>query len=595
MLWVVSALMATQDRPSSTASAPSPRRWRPRPADGVALAAALIVLGPALQPGYVLLRDMMFVPDPVWSPRLLGLTGETPRGVPSDLAVYLAALVVPAWVVQKVALLGALVLAGSGAARLAGSAGRLAAVTAAIAAIWNPWVGERLLMGHWAVLLGYAAVPWIALLAVRRLRDGGPWPGLAAAISLAGLMGASAQVLATLVLGGAVVAAGLGPDRVGARILWRRAWGPLMLHGLWAVPWAAPSLLGTAQGSDPAGFGAFTPSSDTPFGVIVSVLTGGGIWNAAAVPAGRDSVAAVGAVMMTLLAGWALLTLGRRTPEVIALVVAAGMGLFLVGLTAGGPAQALLAGLPGGGLLRDATRQSGPWVLAVAVGLGLAAGRVGAPAWGHVRWLLPALPILTLPLLAGGVGGALRPVDVPGGLSVVAQAVACTPAAGPACASDPRVVVLPFRTTRNYAWNADRPSLSPWSRLVRGEVIESGALVIDVGLDQVVVAAEDPRNVPVQAALGSTDPVSALARLGVGWVIIDDPDLAAPTGAVLVKQTAQARAFRLTPERAPTQGLPEPLTPQERRVVLVLDGAVLLGILVLAGGAFRGAKSHRKR
>ena len=116
-----------------------------------------------------------------------------------------------------------------------------------------------------------------------------------------------------------------------------------------------------------------------------------------------------------------------------------------------------------------------------------------------------------------------------------------------------------------------------------------------MGLDQVVVAAEDPRNVPVQAALGSTDPVSALARLGVGWVIIDDPDLAAPTGAVLVKQTAQARAFRLTPERAPTQGLPEPLTPQERRVVLVLDGAVLLGILVLAGGAFRGAKAHRKR
>jgi len=29
-------------------------------------------------------------------------------------------------------------------------------------AIWNPYVAERLLQGHWSLLLGYGCLPWIA-------------------------------------------------------------------------------------------------------------------------------------------------------------------------------------------------------------------------------------------------------------------------------------------------------------------------------------------------------------------------------------------------------------------------------------------------
>lgn len=583
--------MATQDRLTFTAWAAATGRWRPGAADAVAVVTALVVLGPALLPGYVLLRDMMFVPDPVWSPRLLGLTGETARAVPSDLSVYLAALIVPAWLVQKVALFGALVLAGTGAARLVGSAGRLAAVTAAVAAIWNPWVGERLLMGHWAVLLGYGTVPWIALLAARRLREGGRWPGLAAALSVAGLMGASAQLLATLALGGAVVAAFGGPDRVGAGQVWRRAWAPLALHAAWAVPWVAASVVGRVGASDPTGFEVFAPTSDTPFGVVLSILTGGGIWNTGAVPPGRNSAAAVGAVLLVLVGAWGVLTAKQRSPGVRALVYAGLAGLILVGLAAWGPTQGALAAFPGGGLLRDATRQSGPWVIVIAVGLGLAVGHLNTFAWGQVRWLLPLVPVLTLPLLGFGVGGALRSVDVPPGVTHTAGVLNREPTTA-------TIVVLPFATTRTYAWNAARPSLTPWSRSLRGEVIESSALVIDVGLRPVTVAGEDPRTDVVMTALRAPEPATALADLGVEWLVVDDPDVVAPDGAVLVEQTPQARVYRLiasalgafaqATENPPVGGEPT-------RAVLLADGAALLLIGLLAGSSLRGAKVLRRK
>ena len=52
--------------------------------------------------------------------------------------------------------------AAAGAARLVPS--RLPAARAAAAALyaWNPFLYERLLMGHWGLLVSYAALPWVA-------------------------------------------------------------------------------------------------------------------------------------------------------------------------------------------------------------------------------------------------------------------------------------------------------------------------------------------------------------------------------------------------------------------------------------------------
>ena len=49
----------------------------------------LVVLGPALAPGYTLHYDLVFVPDLPLSARTLGTDGSVPRAVPNDLVVAL--------------------------------------------------------------------------------------------------------------------------------------------------------------------------------------------------------------------------------------------------------------------------------------------------------------------------------------------------------------------------------------------------------------------------------------------------------------------------------------------------------------------------
>jgi hypothetical protein len=127
---------------------------------------ALLALGPLLVRGYVLTYDMVFVPRLELTRGLLGLDTAVPRAVPADLLVALASRLVPADLVQKLVLAGVFVAAATGAARLLPST--LPAARAATAALyaWNPFLYERLLMGHWGLLVSYAALPWVARAAI---------------------------------------------------------------------------------------------------------------------------------------------------------------------------------------------------------------------------------------------------------------------------------------------------------------------------------------------------------------------------------------------------------------------------------------------
>ncbi len=127
-------------------------RWR----DAIVLqwsAVLAVLVGlPWFRPGYVLSYDMVWVPrlvldrDDLW-----GLGSALPRAVPSDAVAALLGAAVDPQVAQRLVLLGALVLAGVGGARLVptlGTAGRLAAATLAV---WNPYVLERLAIGPWPI------------------------------------------------------------------------------------------------------------------------------------------------------------------------------------------------------------------------------------------------------------------------------------------------------------------------------------------------------------------------------------------------------------------------------------------------------------
>ena len=192
--------LAQRARPQTKPAAADPGADRGRPADPLAararlhawpaltgLVLGLLALGPALGSGFVLSYDMVFVPAPPVGYADLGLGGGPPRAVPSDLVVALAAKIIPAEFVQKLILIAIFVLACSGAAALLADrwpervAGRrlplLAQLVAGVCYAWNPFVAERLIMGQWAMLLGYAGLPWVVREVVR---PGGPDPDLGA-------------------------------------------------------------------------------------------------------------------------------------------------------------------------------------------------------------------------------------------------------------------------------------------------------------------------------------------------------------------------------------------------------------------------------
>lgn len=140
------------------------RRW---PIWG-GLLVGVLALGPALGPGFTLAYDLVFVPTPVFGATSFGLSGTLPRAVPSDALVAALGLVLPGALVQKAVLLGIFVLACCGMAALTERWPPTARVAAAVFYTWNPFVAERLLLGHWALLLGYAGLPW----AVRAVSGG---------------------------------------------------------------------------------------------------------------------------------------------------------------------------------------------------------------------------------------------------------------------------------------------------------------------------------------------------------------------------------------------------------------------------------------
>ena len=151
-----------------------------------ALLLCVLVLGPALGAGYVLSYDMVFVPDPSFSWNQLGLGADLPRAVPLDAVTTAASALVPAQLLQKLVLIVALVAAGVGAARLVPTSSVAVRLVAVTVAVWNPYVAERLVLGHWGLLLAYGALPWLVA-AVRRQRAG---PGATAGVVL--LLGACA-------------------------------------------------------------------------------------------------------------------------------------------------------------------------------------------------------------------------------------------------------------------------------------------------------------------------------------------------------------------------------------------------------------------
>lgn len=531
-----------------------------------ALVLTLAVTAPLMAPGYLLLRDAVSTPRSYLSDAALGLSQAAPRALPQDFFLALTSHVIDGGIVVKALTVSALLLAGCGAARVAAvvlDATLGAQLVACTVAIWNPYVAERLLQGHWSLLVGYAALPWVAAASFSRTSQDGQrttsWPHLVFWIALAGLT-PTGLLLAVIV---ALVCCRS----------WRNLWVVLGVGVGAALPWlvatvVARSVLPVAS----AGVPAFAARAEPGLGTLGSLAGLGGIWNAAAVPVSRTTLFAVAGtaallIVVALGARRAWEALSARPLLVLSAVAVVGPAVLA---TASGLAflDWLIRLAPGTGVLRDGQK----WVALAMPGYALAA----AAAVEVLRRWLPAVAAATgcalvllaaLPDLAWGVGGQLRSVQYPVGWHAVAAHIN----------ADPRpVAVLPPDVIRQFAWAGTAPVLDPLPRWVSAEVLVTG----DLDIGGRTVPGEGVRARAVQQMLVRGADVSQLAAAGVGWVVVegDAPALSLP----IIYRDKDISLYRVG-------GAAEPATD---RGLLIAAHLVWLGLL--AGGLF-GMVAQRRR
>ena len=475
----------------------------------------MLVLGPALGPGYLLTYDMVWVPDLALRSDFLGLGSALPRAVPSDAVVAVLDEVLPGVLLQKVVLLGALVLGGLGAARLAGRS-TVARLVAVSVYVWSPYVVERLWIGHWPLLLCWAVLPWLVAEGVRLRTD----PRIGAALPfllLAGSLSANAGLMAA-----ATVLAVGATRRTGTRLtaLVVAANAPWLVAGLLHLGTATSSTAGAVFGLDPEG----------PLPAPLAALTLGGIWNAEVVPSSRELL--VLPLVLTLayaalaLAGARPLArrLGRRTTVALVALWATGYAVAVLSWAAPDAVGWLAGHVPGGGLLRDGTRS-------LALCAPLTAALVAAGAQRCAEWcaarapriLVAAagalLPLAFMPDAAWGVGGRLEPADYPAEWAQARAALG---------AGHGDLLVLPFTSYRAPDWNHGRKVLDPLPRYLRPDYVVNDQLAVD----RRIIPGEDPRVPDVLAALAlpdAGDRAVALADLGIGAVARDRTVPTTPT------------------------------------------------------------------
>lgn len=567
-----------------------------------------------LRPGSPLRYDLVSVPRPVLTPDALGLGDRLPRAVPLDAASWLFGQVLGGWVSQGLALT-ALLLAGSGAARLVGgppgwSAGR---TVATVVAVCNPFVLEQLAIGHVPHLVSYGVLPWAAL-AGHRLASGRP-PALSAAAGLSALL-----LLGSLTPGGGLLCAGaaLAGLLVGRRRAGRRQAGRLGAGGLLVAiaqaPWlvaglAHPGLRSGTGPADRADVEQFAVRAETSAGRLVDTLGLGGMWNAAALPASRHTVLALLSTVLliglALIGLWAALRTPARRPALVAggVLAAAGYLVALLPVLPGGSAllARLVQSLPAAGLLRDGHRWLAWPAIGIAVLCGYATDRIGAALAGRhqvgvpaAQVVLPAaaavllsgLVVATVPDLFGGVAGRLTARHYPADWATARTTLEAAP-------DSSRLLVLPWQPFRRFDWTAAGTVLDPAPRYLPREAVVSDALRVGGR----TLPEEGPLARQLAAALADdrlTEP--ELRSAAIGWVLVERgtpgrlPVL--PT-VVPVLAGPDLQLFRL-PGPLPE---PEPVPAGRRNLVfigLVLPGVATVGLTAVTfGSLIRGRRRRR--
>ncbi|SHF59507.1 hypothetical protein SAMN05443575_0392 [Jatrophihabitans endophyticus] len=544
-----------------------------------------LLVWPITGRGYLLAHDMVFTPRQPLDAAGFGITSAAPRAVPLDALIAMVERLVDGAVVGRVAVTLPLLAAGLGCAALlrrCSLAGQLAAATAAV---WNPFVVERLALGQWALLWSYAALPWLVL-GIAAGRGRRAWALCPVALAAAAITPTGALI------GGAVAVVVAAVLRRGTRDLLASALAVVV-----QLPWLLPAVTSASAGtSDPRAVAAFAPRAEHAGGTVLSLLGGGGIWNADVVPASRGGLHAFAWLVVLAVAAVAGVPrlralLGCRVTA--GLLATAGAGLLLAAVPAlpGGGAllRSVVDAVPGAGLLRDTQKWLVPFVLASALVVGAAVDRAagavrgrGAAPWSALVTVAAALlPLLVLPDAAATLRVPLRPVRYPADWAAVSRVVA---------GSSGDVAVLPLSAYRSFPWAPGRSVLDPAPRLLPSATVVDDRLAVG----RTVLRGENPRVRQVAAALRAGPGLArSLAAAGIAWVVVEHRTPAgvpvALTGLTRVRAGSDVSLYRVPGPVAAVRR-----SPAVTVVVLAADVLAALAVLGAAATVARPRRGHRR-
>lgn len=133
------------------------RRWIPV---AVYALVGLAFVVPLLRRGYLFSFDMAFGPNERIPAEAFGLGSDFGRRLPTFIVIAGLSRLVDAEWIGKAILFAIPFFAGLGMHRLAPTRSMAGRYFAGLLYAVNPFVYERMLAGHWHILLGYALVPW---------------------------------------------------------------------------------------------------------------------------------------------------------------------------------------------------------------------------------------------------------------------------------------------------------------------------------------------------------------------------------------------------------------------------------------------------
>lgn len=438
-----------------------------------------VLLHPLLAPGEFATRDMVVLDSPALSPGAVGLGHLPPRNVPQDGILVLAGMLIDASILTRLLILAAGLTAAFGAwwlvsviRKRTGAPPSAWAIAAGMTiAVWNPWVVERLLQGHWSLVIAGWLLPAIA------------------AAGLSGRLWAQLGLIfpATLTPTGAIFALITG---VFTARTWHDRGSISVVFLIASLPWIVPGMIAGESGtSSMASVHVFAPRAETFASTAGSLLGLGGIWNSQAVPYSRQvGFALVGIVLAIILA-----TAYKRLPAVLWWVAGIGFAIPVTAWLLPELLGLITAHVPGGGLLRDSTK-----FLALAL-----------PAYVGLAGLLspkPAATALALSLLqvpdAPYALQEIRPVELHQDYSEIAER------------AGHRDVFFPERHTLVLREDGI-VTVDPATKAL--SVVESGALSVDgITTDPV-----HPRYRAATEAWQAGD-IDRLKRLDIGLVVTED-------------------------------------------------------------------------